>query len=107
MDEGDDLLHVVAREAAGGEGGRAQPDTARVHRRLVARHRVLFHASVAAGASIAFSILLFIFLIQKTSDSFSVANPHHIINADQDADLGYQNDADLCGSGCTTLGSLA
>jgi hypothetical protein len=43
MDEGDDLLHVVAREAAGGEGGRAQPDTARVHRGLVARHRVLIH----------------------------------------------------------------
>ncbi len=64
MDEGDDLLHVVAREAAGGERGRAQPDTARVHRRLVARHRVLIHTTVAAaGASIAFRILFFIFLI--------------------------------------------
>jgi hypothetical protein len=65
MDEGDDLLHVVAREAAGGERGRAQPDTARVHRRLVARHRVLIHIYVAAGAPIAFLILIFIFLIQN------------------------------------------
>ncbi len=57
MDEGDDLLHVVACEAAGGEGGRAQPDTARVHRRLVARHRVLNHtANAAAGASIVLRI---------------------------------------------------
>jgi hypothetical protein len=65
MDEGDDLLHVLAREAAGGEGGSAQPDTARVHRRLVARHRVLIHTAVAAGAPIPFSILIFIFLIQN------------------------------------------
>jgi hypothetical protein len=54
MDEGDDLLHVLAREAAGGEGGRAQPDTARVHRGLVARHRVLIHTAVAAWVPIAF-----------------------------------------------------
>jgi hypothetical protein len=63
MDEGDDLLHVVAREAAGGERGRAQPDTARVHSGLIARHRVLIHTAVAAGASIAF--FFFIFLIQN------------------------------------------
>ena len=41
VDEADDLLHVGDGEAAGGEGRCAQPDTARVHGRLVPGHRVL------------------------------------------------------------------
>jgi hypothetical protein len=32
----------------------------------------------------------------------SVVDPHHL-DVDPDADPGYQNDADSCGSGSTTL----
>lgn len=43
MDEGDDALHVLAKETTRGEGRGAQPDTAGVHGRFVPGDRVLIH----------------------------------------------------------------